>query len=117
MSETRTEMPIHGVTLTAQALDKVRSLLEREGREDLRLRLTVQPGGCSGFSYGLHFDDRILDGDAIRDFDGVEVVVDRESAPRLEGATVDYIDTIQRQGFAVDNPNVESTCSCGNSFC
>jgi iron-sulfur cluster assembly accessory protein len=114
---TSPDTPTPGVTLTSGAIDKVRSLLEKEGRDDLRLRLVVQPGGCAGFSYGFVFDERILDGDAIRDFDGVEVIVDRESTPRLEGATVDYVDTLQRQGFAVDNPNADSTCSCGNSFC
>ena len=75
----------HGVVLTDVAAHKVKSLLEQEGREDLRLRVGVQPGGCSGLIYQLYFDERTLDGDAVRDFEGVEVVVDRMSAPYLHG--------------------------------
>src|ERR1700744_2409754 len=95
----------HGVTLTDTAAGKVRSLLEQEGRDDLRLRLAVQPGGCSGLIYQLYFDERLLDGDAAVDFGGVEVVVDKMSSPYLDGATIDFEDTIQKQGFTIDNPN------------
>lgn len=116
MSETTTELPTHGVNLTEVAQTKVRTLLEQEGRTDLRLRIAVQPGGCSGLIYQLYFDDRVLDGDAIRDFDGVEVIVDRMSVPYLAGATIDFADTIERQGFTIDNPNAQNTCACGESF-
>lgn len=108
--------PPHEVELTSAAADKVRSLLEQEGRDDLRLRLSVQAGGCSGLVYSLYFDDRLLDDDLVRDFEGVEVVVDRMSAPYLAGATIDYFDTIEKQGFTIDNPNATSTCACGESF-
>ena len=74
MSESATQAPTHEVILTDVAAAKVKSLLEQEGRDDLRLRIAVQPGGCSGLIYQLYFDDRTLDGDAIRSFDGVEVV-------------------------------------------
>ena len=84
MTDTMTST--HGVSLTDAAAAKVRSLLEQEGRDDLRLRLAVQPGGCSGLIYQLYFDERMLDGDSRRDFDGVEVVVDKMSVPYLEGA-------------------------------
>ncbi|MBN2177524.1 MAG: iron-sulfur cluster insertion protein ErpA [Demequinaceae bacterium] len=117
MAITSTETPTHGVEITAAAAAKVKSLLEQEGRDDLRLRLSVQPGGCSGLVYQLYFDERTLDGDAIRDFDGVEVVIDKMSVPYLDGATIDFSDTIEKQGFTVDNPNAQSTCSCGDSFC
>ena len=73
--------PRHEVKLTDVAAGKVRSLLEQEGRTDLRLRVAVQPGGCSGLIYQLYFDERLLDGDAVRDYDGVEVVVDKMSVP------------------------------------
>ena len=76
MSESATQAPTHEVILTDVAAAKVKSLLEQEGRDDLRLRIAVQPGGCSGLIYQLYFDDRTLDGDAIRSFDGVEVVVE-----------------------------------------
>ena len=115
MSET-TETATHGVNLTDLAADKVRSLLEQEGRDDLRLRIGVQPGGCSGLIYQLYFDERTLDGDLVRDFDGVEVVVDRMSAPYLAGASIDFADTIEKQGFTIDNPNAGGSCACGDSF-
>lgn len=106
----------HGVELSQVAADKVRSLLEQEGRTDLRLRIAVQPGGCSGLIYQLYFDERVLDGDAIRDFDGVEVIVDRMSVPYLDGSTIDFSDTIEKQGFTIDNPNAQGSCACGDSF-
>jgi iron-sulfur cluster assembly accessory protein len=106
----------HGVLLSDVAAAKVKSLLEQEGRDDLRLRVGVQPGGCSGLIYQLYFDERTLDGDLVRDFDGVEVVVDRMSAPYLQGASIDFADTIEKQGFTIDNPNAGSSCACGDSF-
>ena len=106
----------HGVSLTEQAATKVRNLLEQEGRDDLRLRVAVQPGGCSGLIYQLFFDERLMDNDLVRDFSGVEVVVDKMSSPYLDGATVDFEDTIQKQGFTIDNPNAQGACACGDSF-
>jgi iron-sulfur cluster assembly accessory protein len=106
----------HGVMLTDVAAGKVKSLLEQEGRDDLRLRVAVQPGGCSGLVYQLYFDERTLDGDLLRDFDGVGVVVDRMSVPYLGGATIDFADTIEKQGFTIDNPNAQGGCACGDSF-
>ncbi len=111
-----TDAPAHGVLLTAPAAAKVKSLLEQEGRDDLRLRVAVQPGGCSGLIYQLYFDERSLDGDAVVDFGGVEVVLDRMSVPYLDGATIDFADTIEKQGFVIDNPNAGSSCACGDSF-
>ena len=105
-----------GVVLTDQAATKVRNLLDAEGREDLSLRIAVQPGGCSGLRYQLFFDDRSLDGDKVHDFGGVSVVVDRMSAPYLGGAVIDFVDTIEKQGFTIDNPNATGSCACGDSF-
>ena len=110
------ELASHEVQLTDVAAGKVRSLLEQEGRTDLRLRVAVQPGGCSGLIYQLYFDERLLEGDAVRDYDGVEVVVDKMSVPYLDGASIDFEDTIQKQGFTIDNPNAEGSCACGDSF-
>ena len=115
MTET-TQTATHGVLLTDVAADKVRSLLEQEGRDDLALRVAVQPGGCSGLRYQLFFDDRSLDGDVVKEFDGVGVVTDRMSAPYLSGATIDFVDTIEKQGFTIDNPNATGSCACGDSF-
>ena len=106
----------NGVTLTEQAQSKVRTLIAAEGRDDLRLRVAVQPGGCSGLIYQLYFDERVMDGDAIVDFGGVGVAVDKMSVPYLDGATIDFEDTIQKQGFTIDNPNAEGSCACGDSF-
>jgi iron-sulfur cluster assembly accessory protein len=104
------------VNLTDTASTKVKALLDAEGRDDLALRIAVQPGGCSGLRYQLFFDDRSLDGDNLLDFSGVNVVVDRMSAPYLGGATIDFVDTIEKQGFTIDNPNAGGSCACGESF-
>jgi len=110
------ETQANSVVLTDTAAEKVKSLLEQEGRTDLSLRVAVQPGGCSGLRYQLFFDDRSLDGDVTTDFGGVSVVVDRMSNPYLLGATIDFVDTIEKQGFTIDNPNATGSCACGESF-
>ena len=106
----------HGVELTDEAAIKARTLLEQEGRDDMHLRIAVQPGGCAGLRYQLFFDERSLDGDVLADFSGVKVVVDRMSAPYLGGAVIDFVDTIEKQGFTIDNPNATGSCACGDSF-
>jgi iron-sulfur cluster assembly accessory protein len=105
-----------GVALTDTAASKVKALLEQEGRTDLALRIAVQPGGCSGLRYQLFFDDRSLDGDDVLDYEGFNLVVDRMSVPYLGGATIDFVDTIEKQGFTIDNPNATGSCACGDSF-
>lgn len=104
------------LTLTENASFKAWELLEREGRTDLRLRVAVQPGGCSGLIYQLYFDDRLLEGDLVEDFGELEVVTDEMSAPYLDGATVDFSDTLEKQGFQIENPNAAGSCACGDSF-
>src|SRR5580698_4017528 len=94
LSSAPVDAPAPSLELTDTAALKVRALLEQEGRDDLRLRVAVQPGGCSGLQYQLFFDERSLDGDQEFDFSGVPVVVDRMSAPYLGGATIDFTDTI-----------------------
>jgi iron-sulfur cluster assembly accessory protein len=105
-----------GIILTDVAAAKVSSLLAQEGRDDLKLRVAVQPGGCSGLRYQLYFDERQVEGDIVRDFGGVGVVTDKMSAPYLMGATIDFVDTIEKQGFTIDNPNATGSCACGDSF-
>jgi iron-sulfur cluster assembly accessory protein len=105
-----------GINLTDAAAAKVGGLLEQEGRDDLRLRIAVQPGGCSGLRYQLYFDERQIDGDVVREFGSVRVVMDKMSAPYLGGATIDFMDTIEKQGFTIDNPNATGSCACGDSF-
>jgi iron-sulfur cluster assembly accessory protein len=106
----------HGVTLTDAAAAKAKSLLDQEGRDDLALRIAVQPGGCAGLRYNLFFDDRALDGDLNAEFGGVRLTVDRMTAPYVEGALIDYMDSIDKQGFTIENPNAGGSCACGDSF-
>ncbi len=108
--------PATGVLLSDPAAAKVKALITQEGRDDLRLRIQVQPGGCSGLRYQLFFDENSLDGDIVAGFDGVEVVTDSKSAPYLGGAVIDFVDTIEKQGFTIDNPNAQGSCACGDSF-
>jgi len=119
-AETTTDITIQstatGILLTDVASQKVKSLLEQEGRTDLSLRVAVQPGGCSGLRYQLYFDDRALDGDTIATFGDVKVVTDKMSTPYLMGASIDFVDTIEKQGFTIDNPNAQGSCACGDSF-
>ena len=107
-----------GISLSDVAAEKVLALLTQEGRDDLSLRVAVQPGGCSGLRYQLYFDDRQLDGDSISEFASgkVKVVTDKMSTPYLMGAIIDFVDTIQKQGFTIDNPNAQGSCACGDSF-
>jgi iron-sulfur cluster assembly accessory protein len=105
-----------GILLSDAAATKVAALLAQEGRDDLALRVAVQPGGCSGLRYQLYFDDRSLDGDALTTFGTVRVVTDKMSTPYLMGATIDFVDTIEKQGFTIDNPNAQGSCACGDSF-
>ncbi|MDQ1635029.1 MAG: hypothetical protein QOJ32_1838 [Frankiaceae bacterium] len=104
------------VNLTENAALKVKALLDQEGRDDLALRIAVQPGGCSGLRYQLFFDERQLDGDERTDWGGFDLVVDRMSLPYLGGASIDFVDTIEKQGFTIDNPNATGSCACGDSF-
>jgi iron-sulfur cluster assembly accessory protein len=104
------------ITLTPSAATKVKTLLEAEGEPGLALRVAVRPGGCSGFSYEMFFDSDVAAEDQTADYDGVKVVVDPSSATLLTGATLDYKDGLQQAGFAIDNPNAQRTCGCGQSF-
>ena len=106
----------HGVVMTDAASAKAKALLDQEGRDDLALRIAVQPGGCAGLRYNLFFDDRTLDGDLKAVFGGVTLTVDRMSAPYVQDASIDFVDTIEKQGFTIDNPNATGSCACGDSF-
>lgn len=119
--ETAAQTDTAPVSLTDAAALKVRELLDAEGRTDLRLRIAVQPGGCAGMQYQLFFDERSLDGDVLVDQPladaTVPLVVDRTSVPLITGAVISYTDTIEKQGFEIENPNAGGGCACGNSFC
>ncbi len=104
------------ITLTDNASLKVKELLAQEGQDGLMLRVAVRPGGCSGFSYEMFFDSEKDNEDLVDETTGVPVVVDPSSAQLLTGATLDYKDGLQGAGFAIDNPNAQKTCGCGQSF-
>ena len=103
------------VSLTESAATKIKQLLAEETDVGV-LRIAIQGGGCSGFQYGLGFDTGAAEGDLELEQHGVTVVVDPFSAPYLRGAEVDYVDSIQAAGFAVNNPNAVASCGCGHSF-
>lgn len=102
--------------LSDSAVSKVRELVEEEGNEDLKLRVFVTGGGCSGFQYGFSFDEAQDDEDAVIEKDGISLLVDPMSYQYLVGATVDYQEGLQGSQFVVQNPNASSTCGCGSSF-
>ncbi len=105
------------VSLTSAAAERVRDLLDRDGKLGSHgLRLKVVGGGCSGLQYQLGFDDQVSDQDSEYKTGEVRVIVDDRSAVYLAGSTLDYLDTLQESGFKVENPNATSTCGCGESF-
>lgn len=104
------------VTITDNAVEKVKALMEQEGEEDLGLRISVRPGGCSGFQYSIYFDDEINADDEVVEAKGVKILVDAMSVPYIVGSEFDYVDGLMGAGFAVNNPNVQGSCGCGSSF-
>ncbi|HEY8568901.1 MULTISPECIES: iron-sulfur cluster insertion protein ErpA [Microbulbifer] len=104
------------VQVTEKAVSKVKGLLEEEGNPDLKLRVFVTGGGCSGFQYGFTFDELVAEDDAVIEKDGIQVLVDAMSYPYLVGASVDYEEGLSGSRFVVQNPNASSTCGCGSSF-
>ena len=104
------------ITLSNDAVGQLRTMIEKKGNPGLGLRVWVQPGGCSGFSYGMALDDAPLDDDVISEVEGLRVIVDSFSAGHLQGAKVDYVDSLMGAGFTVLNPNAVSSCGCGHSF-
>ena len=104
------------IALTDNASTKVAELINAEGEEGLALRVAVRPGGCSGFSYEMFFDSEFGDDDKVEENGDVRLVCDSSSAEMLQGATLDYMETIQETGFKINNPNAQRTCGCGSSF-
>lgn len=98
------------------AVSKVKELIEEEGNSDLRLRVFVTGGGCSGFEYGFSFDDSQEEEDTVVERDGVRLLVDPMSYQYLVGSTIEYQEGLQGSQFLVQNPNAKSTCGCGSSF-
>jgi iron-sulfur cluster insertion protein len=113
VAESETEAPL---TFTAAAAAKVASLIEEEGNPNLKLRIHIQGGGCSGFQYGFAFDENVNEGDTEVEKDGVTLVIDPMSVQYLMGAEVDFVEGLQGSQFVVRNPNAATTCGCGSSF-
>jgi len=104
------------LSFTSNAAHQVKKLMVDEGRDDLKLRVFITGGGCSGFQYGFSFDENVNDGDLMVETEGVSLVVDPMSIQYLEGSTVDYIDNLEGARFIIENPNAATTCGCGSSF-
>jgi iron-sulfur cluster assembly protein len=104
------------ITLTTNATEQLKTLIEKQAEPETALRVFVSPGGCSGFQYGMALDTTVQDGDEVFEQDGIKVVVDEYSVQYLEGAEIDYVDGLMGAGFTVYNPNAVSSCGCGHSF-
>jgi iron-sulfur cluster assembly accessory protein len=108
------EAPI--LTMTPTAADKVRELLTERNLPDHGLRVFVQGGGCSGLSYGMAFEENIYPQDNVVETDGIRLIIDPTSLMYMQGAEIDYVDSLMGGGFAINNPNAISSCGCGHSF-
>jgi len=104
------------IVVTPNAARKVKSLIQDEGNEALKLRVYITGGGCSGFQYGFTFDENVNEGDAVVEKDGVTFLVDPMSYQYLAGAELDYKEDLQGAQFVIRNPNATTTCGCGSSF-
>jgi len=104
------------IEVTPTAREQVIHIMEKQGKAGAALRLYVQGGGCSGLTYGMTFDKRETGDEVAYDGPGLQVVVDRASAPLLDGVRVDYLMGLEASGFKISNPNATHTCSCGKSF-
>ncbi|MDY7082027.1 MAG: iron-sulfur cluster insertion protein ErpA [Halobacteria archaeon] len=104
------------LTLTDKAAEKAKEIMDSKELNGYGIRIYIQQGGCSGYSYGMQFDDDVADDDHVVEDKGVELIVDEHSAEYLEGSEVDYVESLQSTGFDISNPNAESTCGCGESF-
>jgi iron-sulfur cluster insertion protein len=101
---------------TDAAADKVRELIEEEQNDQLKLRVYITGGGCSGFQYGFTFDENVEEGDTIVEKNGVTLLVDPMSGQYLDGAEIDYVENMEGAQFVIRNPNATTTCGCGSSF-
>jgi len=103
-------------TVTTKATEEIKKLLSEENIPNAVLRVRVVPGGCSGFSYEMGFDDETEVSDKLFENEGVKVAIDELSLPYLEGAILDYKDGLNGTGFSINNPNAKGSCGCGSSF-
>jgi iron-sulfur cluster insertion protein len=104
------------ITMTPSAIKKINELLTEENNPDLKLRIFVQGGGCSGFQYGFTFDESQTEEDFDLEFDGARLLVDSMSSQYLQGAEIDYVESLAGSQFSIKNPQATTTCGCGSSF-
>jgi iron-sulfur cluster assembly protein len=104
------------ITISQSATDQIKTMLSAEETPNMFLRLSVKAGGCSGFSYGMGFDDNQSEEDKVMDFHGLKVVVDSDSNKYLDGVQIDFKDSGMGGGFTIENPNAVASCGCGQSF-
>lgn len=116
VTELSRDVPPSPINFTDSAADKVAQLIDEEGNPDLKLRVFVQGGGCSGFQYGFTFDEIVNDDDTTMEKNGVTLLIDSMSYQYLVGAEIDYKDDLEGAQFVIKNPNAQSTCGCGSSF-
>jgi iron-sulfur cluster assembly protein len=112
----RNKMSKDVVFLTEAAALQIKDMMKHNEEEGAFLRIAVQGGGCSGLSYGVGFDHEVKDGDVQFEQFGIQILVDRESAPVLQGTKIDYKQSMMGGGFTIDNPNAIASCGCGSSF-
>ncbi|MHB8604758.1 MAG: HesB/IscA family protein [Thermoplasmatota archaeon] len=116
MSEQITEKPSAIFTLTPKAAEMVRNIMKNEGKDGYGLRVSVMPGGCAGYSYGLDFDNAKQAEDKLVESEGVKLFINEDILPLIEGAKLDFVESLNGAGFVLDNPNATSSCGCGKSF-
>lgn len=105
------------INITESAAKKIKELAAQDNKKGYGLKLYVFPGGCSGFQYGMDFEEKAEKTDITLEQHGVKLFVDKESAEMLKGVKIDFVDSLQGSGFKIDNPNVQHSCGCGKSFC
>ncbi len=103
------------ITLTEKAANKVKSLLEKENKQDYGLRIGIMSGGCSGYMYDIGLEKSPKENDTVFEDKGVKIFMNQESIAFMKGSTIDYVESLQNSGFKINNPNVKTSCGCGHS--
>lgn len=116
MNAVTAAIPETPLKVSAAAVARVRELIREEGNPALKLRVSIEGGGCSGFQYGFSFAETRDEADIVLEREGIELLVDPVSLPYLDGAELDYVEQLSGARFVIRNPNAKSTCGCGSSF-
>ena len=114
MTSTVSEPP--AFVVTPKAAQMVKTIMKNEGKENAGLRVTVMPGGCAGYTYGLDFAEKAENEDIVLEIEGLKIFINEDIQPLISGAKLDFVESLQGAGFVLDNPNASSSCGCGKSF-